>query len=64
MKWNEVCIGKCANRDIEEDEELTFDYQFDVFNTPLTKCLCAAKNCKGYLGLKPHNHHEKNAMNI
>ena len=28
-KWNvlgEVCIGIFANRDINEDEELTFDY--------------------------------------
>ncbi|CAD8135613.1 unnamed protein product [Paramecium pentaurelia] len=55
-KWNvlgEVCIGIFANRDINEDEELTFDYQFDVFHTPLTKCLCGANKCKGYLGLKP-----------
>ncbi|CAD8144339.1 unnamed protein product [Paramecium octaurelia] len=55
-KWNvlgEVCIGIFAIRDINEDEELTFDYQFDVFHTPLTKCLCGANKCKGYLGLKP-----------
>lgn len=24
-----------------------------MFSTPLTKCLCGAKKCKGYLGLKP-----------
>lgn len=57
-KWNvlgEVCIGIFAIRDIEEDEELNFDYQFDVIHTPLTKCLCGASKCKGYLGLKPTN---------
>jgi hypothetical protein len=58
VKWNvlgEVCIGIFANRDIHEDEEFTFDYQFDAYNTPLTKCLCGTPNCKGYLGLKPTN---------
>jgi len=58
VKWNvlgEVCIGIFANRDILEDEELTFDYQFDAYNTPLTKCLCGTACCKGYLGLKPTN---------
>ena len=56
VKWNvlgETCIGIFALRQIEEDEELTFDYQFDCYQTPLTKCLCGTKNCKGYLGLKP-----------
>ena len=56
QKWNvlgEICIGIFALRDIEEDEELTFDYQFDVYSTPLTKCLCGSKKCKGYLGLRP-----------
>ena len=47
--------GIFANRDIQDDEELTFDYQFDAYNTALTKCLCGAQNCKGYLGLKPTN---------
>ncbi len=32
---------------------MTFDYGFDAFKTPLTKCLCGASNCKGYLGQKP-----------
>ena len=58
QKWNvlgEICIGIFALKDIEENDELTFDYQFDVYNTPLTKCLCGAKKCKGYLGLRPTN---------
>jgi hypothetical protein len=55
-KWNvlgEICIGIFAIQDIPEDEELTFDYHFDVYSTPLTKCLCGSKKCKGYLGLRP-----------
>lgn len=24
-----------------------------MYSTPLTKCLCGAKKCKGYLGLRP-----------
>lgn len=57
QKWNvlgETCVGIFAIRDIPENYELTFDYQFDSFKTPLTKCLCGAGNCKGYLGRKPH----------
>lgn len=55
-KWNvlgEIAVGIVAFKDIEPDEELTFDYQFDVYKTPLMRCLCGAYNCKGYLGLVP-----------
>ena len=38
------------------DEELTFDYQFDVYHTPFTRCLCSSEKCKGYLGLVPLNY--------
>ena len=58
-KWNvlgEICVGIFASRDIEEDEELTFDYQFDSFRTPLTKCLCGTPKCKGYLGVIPQQY--------
>lgn len=58
-KWHvsgETCVGIFALRDIEEDEELNFDYKFDSFRTPLTKCLCGTTNCKGYLGVIPTNY--------
>ncbi len=32
---------------------MTFDYKFDVYKTPLMRCLCGTASCKGYLGLKP-----------
>lgn len=53
-KWTvlgETSVGIFALRDIEEDEELSFDYQFDTFKTPFTRCYCGTSKCKGYLGL-------------
>ena len=53
-KWtilNEICVGIFTLRDIAEDEELTFDYRFDFHETPLTKCYCGARKCKGFLGI-------------
>ena len=53
-KWhvkNELCIGIFAKRNIMEDEELTFNYDFDLNKTRYQKCLCGAKNCRGYLGI-------------
>lgn len=32
---------------------MSFDYGFETFKTPLTKCLCGAETCRGYLGTKP-----------
>lgn len=56
QKWNvlgEIAVGIFALKDIKEDEELSFDYQFDVYHTPFTRCLCGTSKCKGYLGLVP-----------
>lgn len=53
-KWtvmNEVCVGIFALKDLQENEELTFDYQFDFFKTPFTRCYCGTKKCKGFLGV-------------
>jgi histone-lysine N-methyltransferase SETD2/UMP-CMP kinase len=53
-KWTvekETMVGIFARKDIVEDEELSFDYQFDSFRTPFSKCYCGTTKCKGYLGL-------------
>ena len=36
-------------RDIEEGEELTFDYGFDIENYKDHPCLCGSDNCVGYI---------------
>lgn len=59
QKWNvqgEVCVGIFSIKDIQEGEELTFDYKFEAYKTPFTRCLCGAKKCKGYLGLVPSDY--------
>lgn len=55
-KWNvlgEIAVGIFSVKDIQEGEELSFDYKFDVYQTPFTRCLCGTAKCKGYLGLVP-----------
>ena len=62
-KWHvkgEVCIGIFAIKNIKEDEELTFNYDFDLNKTRYQKCLCGAKNCVGYLGISTEEN-KKNA---
>lgn len=54
IKWtilNEVCVGIFAIKDILENEELSFDYQFDFFKTPFTRCYCGTSKCIGFLGV-------------
>jgi SET domain-containing protein len=44
-KWSildEVCVGIFSIKDIIEDEELTFNYQFDFFKTPFTRYYCGS----------------------
>ena len=51
----ELCVGLFSIKDINIDEELTFNYLFDEFSTSLSRCYCGTAKCKGYLGLKPSN---------
>lgn len=54
QKWHvlgEVCVGIFTLKDVNEGEELTFNYGFDIMKTTFQKCLCKTKNCKGYLGV-------------
>lgn len=51
-KWI-VCgryrLGIFASRDIEENEEITFDYQWKPSMKHPTKCYCMSPKCRGYL---------------
>ena len=66
-KWHvkgELCIGIFAKKDIQEDEELTFNYDFDLNKTRYQKCLCGAKNCRGYLGISTEENKKKLNRNL
>jgi hypothetical protein len=58
QKWHvlgEICVGIFTLRDIQEGEELTFNYGFNILKTTFQKCLCGTNTCKGYLGIVSHN---------
>lgn len=51
-KWQidgEYQVGVFASRMIAEDEELTYDYNFESFGTRQV-CRCGSSLCKGYIG--------------
>ncbi|XP_019463712.1 PREDICTED: histone-lysine N-methyltransferase ASHH2-like isoform X2 [Lupinus angustifolius] len=56
-KWmvnGEICIGLFAVKNIKQDEELTFDYNYvRVFGAAAKKCYCGSPNCRGYIGGNP-----------
>ncbi|XP_054788663.1 histone-lysine N-methyltransferase ASHH2-like isoform X2 [Prosopis cineraria] len=58
-KWmvnGEICIGLFALRDIKQDEEVTFDYNYvRVFGAAAKKCYCGSPHCRGYIGGDPLN---------
>ncbi|KAI4337862.1 hypothetical protein L6164_016231 [Bauhinia variegata] len=58
-KWTvngEMCIGLFALRDIKQDEEVTFDYNYvRVFGAAAKKCYCGSPQCRGYIGGDPLN---------
>ena len=59
QKWNvlgEISVGIFATKDMEIGQELSFNYQFDVYSTPFTRCLCGSSNCRKYLGLVPQEY--------
>ena len=55
QKWTvngESRIGLFAIRNIEQGEELTFNYQFETFASKAFKCLCGTAKCSGWIGGK------------
>ncbi|KAI8820812.1 uncharacterized protein EV422DRAFT_64276 [Fimicolochytrium jonesii] len=52
-KWEvdgECRVGIFSNREIEEGQELTYDYRFESYG-PMQKCLCGASKCRGFIGV-------------
>ena len=51
-----ISSGIFSKRDIQEGEELTFNYQLQQSSDEgKTKCLCGSKNCAGFIGDKVKN---------
>ncbi|MFS7991572.1 putative [histone H3]-lysine(4) N-trimethyltransferase chromatin remodeling SET family [Helianthus anomalus] len=54
-KWDvngETRLGIFAAKTIEPREELTFDYEYEMYGPDEVECHCGASNCHGYLGTK------------
>lgn len=55
QKWmvnGRLKVGFFATEDIEENEEMTFDYQFERMGDAAQECFCGAPSCSGYIGGK------------
>lgn len=53
QKWTvdgEIAIGLFALRDIQADEELSFDYNFQRYGERPMRCYCNAPNCRRWIG--------------
>lgn len=54
-KWTvlgEIRVGVFASKDINDGEELTWDYNFEWFGGEKVECKCGAESCVGFLGAK------------
>ncbi|KAF8746499.1 SET domains protein, partial [Rhizoctonia solani] len=64
-KWvvgKRIRMGIFAKRDIEENEELTFNYNVDRYGHDPQKCYCGEANCAGFLGGKTQTDVRANEM--
>ncbi|CAE7189615.1 unnamed protein product [Rhizoctonia solani] len=64
-KWvvgKRIRMGVFAKRDIEENEELTFNYNVDRYGHDPQKCYCGESNCAGFLGGKTQTDVRANEM--
>jgi len=50
LACNEDGISYTAIRDIDKDEELTFDYSISEYSDWEMDCNCGTKNCRGVIG--------------
>ncbi|KAG9103842.1 histone methyltransferase set2 [Ceratobasidium sp. 370] len=64
-KWvvgKRIRMGIFAKRNIQADEELTFNYNVDRYGHDPQKCYCGEPNCVGYLGGKTQTDVRANEM--
>nr|XP_054752498.1 histone-lysine N-methyltransferase SETD2-like [Lytechinus pictus] len=53
QKWTvngQLRVGFFTKRQVKPGEELTFDYQFEVYGQEAQKCLCGSDKCRGVIG--------------
>ncbi|XP_033101978.1 uncharacterized protein LOC117105068 isoform X2 [Anneissia japonica] len=53
QKWTvngALRVGFFTSKPLKMGEELTFDYQFEVYGEEAQKCYCGADTCRGFIG--------------
>lgn len=58
QKWmvnGDIRVGLFAINDIPANTELTFNYNLDCLSNEKAACLCGARNCSGFIGVRPKN---------
>ena len=66
QKWivnGELRIGIFSIRDINANEELTFNYNYKNFDKQQQKCFCGCNSCRGYLGVSNEDKNENEIVN-